>query len=351
MFSFLKKINFRVFFVFLSLFLLMPFAGLTDFEARYPEIDGRTPVYEPGEGLPEYVSYMAQLLIVVALIVAVLSLIKGGSLIITARDNPIKVKEGKERVTASLFGLIIVLSSVVFLSNINPQLVELSVWEVAEVDDPFPHGIYLSTESTIPEDIDESMDSIYRIRNSRRDLEGLPVKAIRIANHLDRYGEVMGYHYAILLHEERAFRGRCKLLYHDGKEPKDFHSIPEGVSSITVIPVDMEPLEEGRVTAYLRPDFNENYPFEDLDIKTEIFRPLSIDEVWSIDIDGNYAVGLSEDMGWGEEGTQCGIFLDSRPYPDLKEHHMNKCNPRDVIPYYMAYDSCASYYIVLPLFR
>jgi len=345
--------TFLLLFLIVLLFFSSTTLGLTDspgLEVRYPEIDGVRPLYAEGEGLPDYISYMVQFLIVLAIIITVFSLVRGGISIVIARDDPVKMKEGKDRVASALFGLIIVLFSVVFLSSLDPSLTKLEELEVTEVEEGEPPGIYLSEGDSIPGDIDEAEEDIYRIRQSKRNLEDTVVRSIRIINQLDERGDLLGYYYAVLFHEEPAFRGRCEFVFNDSTTSKDF-SVPPGTSSITVIPVNNAPLEEGEVTAYLRPDFNENYAYEGLDTHKRTFNELSIDEVWSLDIDGNYGVILSSGESWNTTEDGCGVFLDSKPLPDLKEHHMNKCNPREMMPIYAAYDSCATHYIVLPLFN
>jgi len=319
-------------------------------EVDYPQLGEVRPVYATGDGLPEYISYMIQFFIALSLLITVLSLIRGGLSWVMAKGDPGKIKEGKERLTGSVFGIIIILSSFLFLSSINPALVELESLEVVKVEESFPPGIYLSPYDYIPENIEEMSGDVYRTSHPIRNLEDREVKSIRIANQLDGEGEILGYYYAVVVHGLSAFRGRCEIFINDSSSPKDF-SVPENISSVSVIRVNNEPLEIGGVTAHLRPDFNERYPSENLTVYTDGFSPLSINEVWSIDIDGLYGVILASGNSWETTRDGCGVFLDSKPLSDLKEHHMNKCNPRKEMPFFAAYDSCASHYMVLPLFR
>ncbi len=320
-------------------------------EVDYPQIGDIRPIYAEGEGLPDYIVYMVGLLIVLAVLVAIISLIKGGISWLTARGDPAKIKEGKERIGGAVFGLIIILSSSLFLSSINPTLIELEELEVVETEeDPFPPGIYLSPDEYIPEDIEEMGGDTYRVSQPVRNFEDTIVRSIRISNQLDQEGNVLGYYYAAVVHEQSAFRGRCAVFINNTSLPKDF-SIPGDISSLSVIRVSAEPLGIGRIRAYMRPDFNENYPSESLQLHTEKLLPLSIREVWSIDIEGNYAVILASGDSWETTEDGCGVLLDSKPMSDLKEHHMNKCNPRKMMPFFAAYESCATHYMVLPLFR
>ncbi len=319
-------------------------------EVDYPQIGDIKLVSSEGEGLSEYVVYMVYFLIVLAIAITIFSLVRGGVSWLTARGDPMKIKEGKDRITGSIFGLIIILSSFTFLSSIDPTLVELEELEVVEVEESFIPGVYLSPDQTIPKDMEDIPSDVRRISAPVRNLEDFTFSAIRIANQLDGRGEILGYYYAVVLHEFRGFRGRCVVLKNDSIEPQDF-IVPEGVSSISVIRVNNDPLEVGGMRAYARPDFNESYPSQSLNLHTENFEPLSIKETWSVDIAGSYALILASGDSWETTGDGCGVFLDSKPIPDLKEHHMNKCNPRKAMPFFSAYESCSTHYMVLPLFK
>ncbi len=318
-------------------------------EVEYPQIGDVRPTYSEGEGLSEYIVYMVYFLIALSVVITLFSLVRGGVSWLTARGDPMKIKEGKDRITGSIFGLIIILSSFVFLSSINPALIELEDLEVVEVEESFLPGIYLSLNQSIPEDI-EDMPDVRRISASIRNLEDFNVRSIRIANQLDGRGRILGYYYAVVLHELRGFRGRCAVFKNDDPKPKDF-IVPEGVSSISVIRVNDKPLEIGGMRAYARPDFNELYPSQSLNLHTESFKHLSIKETWSVDIAGSYALILASGNSWETTGDGCGVFLDSKPLPDLKEHHMNKCNPRKAMPFFSSYESCSTHYMALPLFK
>ncbi len=352
----MKKIFFLILLLFIAFFPLKgPFFAIEGAQRRlevdYPQIGEIRPIYVEGEGLPEYIIYMVGFLIVLAVLVTIFSLIRGGISWLTARGDPVKIKEGKDRVSGSIFGLIIILSSFLFLSSINPILTEMKELEVVETEeDPFPPGIHLSSSANIPENIEDMDEDTYRITQSIRNLEDKEVRAIRIANQLDREGNILGYYYVIVVHELSAFRGRCAVFVNDTSSPKDF-SVPGDISSVSVIQISKDPLDTGNVRAYMRPDFNENYPSQSLDLHTKNFRALSIPEVWSIDVDGLYGIILASGDSWETTGDGCGVFLDSKPLPDLKEHHMNKCNPRKMMPFFAAYESCATHYMVLPLFR
>ncbi len=350
-----NKMKKQILLIIIFLFFTVGFLSAQDseryFEVDYPQIQEIRPVYTEGGGFPEYVRYMVYFLIVFSATVTVFSLVRGGMSWMTAQGDPAKIKDGRERIGGAIFGLIIILSSSLFLRSLNPQLIKIVRLEVVKVEQPSsPPGIYLSQLDYIPEDKEELEKDVFRISRSNRNLEEFNVRSIRISNHLDNRGELAGYYYAVILHELPSFRGRCALYINATVKPKDFQ-VEEGVKSISIIQVRPTPLVEGRVTAYIRPDLNENYPSQPLNTSSMSFTPLSIRGVWSVDIEGKYGVVLSSGNSWETTGDGCGVFLDSKPIPDLKEHHMNKCNPIHVVPFFAAYESCSTHYVVFPLFR
>jgi hypothetical protein len=322
-------------------------------EVKYPEIAGTIPLYIEKSTLPDYIIYLVQFLIVLSIAITVICIFGAGFSWLTANNDPNKIKEGKERFASALFGLIIVFFSFLFLTSINPTMVELDDLKVSEIEEPFPPGVYLSTEEVFPQNyVEGETESTHRITTSSRDMEelGEGIKTIRIANHLDENNNVLGYYYAVVLHESPAFRGRCAFFINDTNIPLDF-AFSEKFSSITIVQVNAFSNNKGKVVAYEKPSFNTEYPFQELNLSTREFSPLSINGVWSIDIEGNYGVILSSGSDWNSSSNGCGIFFDTRPIYDLKGHSMNQCNTKKAAPFYAAYESCATHYIALPLFR
>ncbi len=346
-----KNISFFLITLILFFSLISTTQAQRQLEVDYPRVGDIELLYVEGEGLSEYIIYMVYLLIFVSLLITVISLTRGGLSWLSAKGDPLKIKEGKERITGSIFGIVIILSSITFLSSINPSLIKLEELDVVEIqEEDTPPGIYLSPLSYVPEDINENGEIIHRTTSSIRNLEDINVGSVRISNQLDSRGNILGYYYAIVVHELPAFRGKCSVFVNNDKYPKDF-TLPGEISSISVIRVNASPLDIGGVTAYMRPDFNERYPSQPLITQTYNLLPLSINGIWSLDIDGNYGVILASGDNWDTTSNGCGIFLDSKPIPDLKEHHMNKCNERREVPFFAAYESCSTHYAVLPLFR
>ena len=356
--------------IFISILILLvtPFIieGSPLLELYYPEIREIQPTHADAETFPLYINYLVYLLVAVAAMITVISLIRGGISWLTAQGDPAKIKEGRDRITSSVFGLIIILSSFVFLDSINPDLKRIHELEVVEIEEPdFAPGIYLSSETTIPEEREDMGEEVRRIRGPIRDLDDFELRSLRIVNAVSQDGGLLEYgrgegeipltfYYAIVLHKDPGYRGNCALLLNDGPEPKDFTDLPEGVSSITVMQVNKNPVDPGRVVAYQKPDFNESYPFQSLSAATQELTSLIPQlrvNTWSFDVVGKYGVILASGHSWETTNNGCGVFLDSKPMPDLKQHHMNKCEPNYDPPHFGSYKSCSTHYAVFPLFR
>lgn len=355
-------------------------------EVSYPELDGYTPDSTEGS-FPLYVRYIAQFLIFLGVLLAVFSLVRGGFLWITSAGDPIKLKDSKEKISAAILGLIIVLGASLFLSSINPALTDFGEEEelrdkVREsiVQEVYPPGIYLSkidisgkSTDDLEKMVHDEDSSVVRVMNSIRNLQGRgdDIKTIRVVNQTNRQGELIGFYYTLVLHEESGFRGKCHVIVSNERE-NDFDVSNIGsFSSITLIQVSEDPPTHngdmvGGVNLYAHPDFRGEKDELEIATLTNNFdlQPLNntSQSVWSIEVirrhpdqrglaeEGRFAIILSSGDTW-DNSERCSVFLDSRAIPDLKMHHMNKCDEQTHMPIFSAYRSCSTHYMVLPLYR
>ena len=72
-------------------------------------------------------------IIYVSGIIAIVFLIKGGFLYLTSTGKPEQVEKAKKQILAVFWGGIIILSSYIILSTINPRLVEFESFELEEI--------------------------------------------------------------------------------------------------------------------------------------------------------------------------------------------------------------------------
>jgi len=388
--------------IILSIFLIFLFAlsvgiatgtedssGSLGIEGEYPQIDGVT--VDEETQLPEYIEYIVRVLIFTSIAVTLFTLVRGGLLWVSSGGDPAKIKDSKEQ----------------FLSA--PDLVEIDHKEDLEergediIDGDIFFGIYLSKDENISqyendtdglreylredtkEDIFEGAvegKRVYRKESSIWDLDDLrnQINSIVIVNPVNEEGELIGYYYGVILHSEVGRRGKCEFLINKETKPKiinagDFSASGE-FSSMTVVQISTEekPRRRGdHLTLYERPYFDSEYDSqkvmekregdseENIDFGFNVgeFYPINIDGVWSIDRSGNFGLILSsranwDDGGWDYNINDCAVFLETRVQPDLKNHHINKCNRREPKPFIVDYDSCvksSGFYSLFPIFE
>lgn len=118
----------KIFKIFLLIFFLTFLLGSFSFAQRPLEIE-----YPPMGGvpittktmLPEYIKYFFNFSIALAGFIAFVALVLGGFRFITSAGDPTKLSDARNQVLAGFLGLIILLSSVLILTTINPQLIIL----------------------------------------------------------------------------------------------------------------------------------------------------------------------------------------------------------------------------------
>lgn len=114
----------------LLLFSLVGF-GLSQGETeiiypRLPTSTGVTPPTTTKTLLPDYIKYLFTFSISIAGLIAFGSLVYGGVLYVMSTGDPSSLNAAKERISSAGLGLVILLSSYLILTTINPQLVVLT---------------------------------------------------------------------------------------------------------------------------------------------------------------------------------------------------------------------------------
>lgn len=119
-----KLTEFIVILCLFLLFLSFSFALAQErkLEVEYPEIEGIKPE-TVATGLPEYVRYLFNFGIIIAGLVLFGALIYGGVRYLISTNNPPALIDARERILAAFLGIIILLSSYIILTTINPQLI------------------------------------------------------------------------------------------------------------------------------------------------------------------------------------------------------------------------------------
>lgn len=112
-------------------------------EIIYPIIPGEIIPKTVNTGLPQYVSYLFKVSVVVIGIIILGALIYSGILYLTSFGNPEKFREAKDRIFSAFLGALILLSAYLIFNTINPQLTILDV-PCPETSEPVAvPGIYL----------------------------------------------------------------------------------------------------------------------------------------------------------------------------------------------------------------
>jgi len=121
MFKNFKKNSLFLFSAFIFTFFLFSFCFSQKLEVNYPEI-GEIKPETVKIGLPQYVKYIFNLAIMAAGLIAFAALIWAGILYLTSTGNPDKLKTARDQIFSSVVSIIILFSSYLVLSAINPEL-------------------------------------------------------------------------------------------------------------------------------------------------------------------------------------------------------------------------------------
>ncbi|MBZ9571879.1 hypothetical protein KJA15_00870, partial [Patescibacteria group bacterium] len=117
-------------------------------EIDYPEIPG-APEITRETILPDYIVYIFNFALMIIGLVAFGALIWGGVRYLTSIGNPAAMADAKDQIFAGLLGLIILLSSYLILTTINPELIFLGLGE-EKIKIREPGERKISTTITLP---------------------------------------------------------------------------------------------------------------------------------------------------------------------------------------------------------
>jgi hypothetical protein len=128
----------KLFLILVSFLLLLfiCFSYAFALEIKYPSMGGQGLSEKPS--FPEYVKYIFNFSIIIAGVIAFGVLVFSGIKILTSPDQPETIKDARTKITGAFLGIVILLSSYLLLTTINPQLSMLSL----EPTKP-THGVYL----------------------------------------------------------------------------------------------------------------------------------------------------------------------------------------------------------------
>ncbi|MFC1629962.1 hypothetical protein ACFL06_00305 [Patescibacteria group bacterium] len=122
-----KKIFILCLFVF---FLTGSFALAQHTDLEYPDITGSKPPSSVKTFLPEYIKYVFNISLVIAGLVAFMSMIFGGFRYLSSAGSPTTMSDARSQIGAGVLGLFLLLISYLLLTSINPQLVILKTGDI-----------------------------------------------------------------------------------------------------------------------------------------------------------------------------------------------------------------------------
>jgi len=307
----MKKLSlFFLISIFLFGTLAFVLAEERELEVQYPTVPGAiTPTTVEGTQLPDYVKYIFNFAIIIAGAVAFGVITWGGIRWLTSAGDPSKLKDAKDQIFAAFLGLIILLSSYLILTTINPQLVIFEVEELEEATAPSTPGVWLcktavnfeSQEAEEQKKISEECLLLSTKMNLPPDFNN---KVTHVYLTSDQYG--------VILQEDENFKDDCQVFLASGEV--------DIAKPSSATPFIKNSSPQGEIFLYEKEDFNEREeglmqgPYG-----VGRYDP-EMDPVKSIKIDGNgpYVVAL------GKENFEGGCEVFAESHRSLIEYEIGK---------------------------
>ncbi|MFC1789439.1 hypothetical protein ACFLYY_00505 [Patescibacteria group bacterium] len=255
----MKKIFLLPLVIFLIFGTVSFISAQRDLEVDYPDMPGGiTPTTVEGTKLPDYVKYIFNFAIGISGLLAVGVIVFGGARYTASAGNPTTTSDAKEQIIAGIAGLIILLSSWLILTTINPQLVIFEEPELLDISITGAPGVWLC---------EESLGNFYTLLIStstedRNELNKSCYKADIVSNSPDQFNDKAHYYYLVsgegvgdygaILFEDANLRGKCQIVTAQ-QDPEG--SIDFNLSSIVPFKIIESPRGDG-VVLYRNPDFN-----------------------------------------------------------------------------------------------
>jgi len=120
--KFIKNKKILLLLILLGIFTI--FSQVLALELTWPAPPGGTALSDTTT-LPEMVEYFYRWGIAIGGLAAFIALVWAGFLYLTSAGDPAKIKDAKDRITAAISGLVLLLASFLILNTINPELTTL----------------------------------------------------------------------------------------------------------------------------------------------------------------------------------------------------------------------------------
>jgi hypothetical protein len=309
-----------------------------ELEINYPEINSIKPEKSTFP-INKYVEYIFNFVLWGVGFLVLLIVVSGGVQYLGSVENPKGQKEAKDRITSALVGLLLLVSSVVVLNQINADLIKMplsetekplvvgpGIWLCSETVanfEPFMKG-ELSLERKEREDkMQEIKGKCYKLLSREPEPKGFEIKQLYIINFEDASptGE-SPFRYAVVFHQENTHlgnRGKC-ITTDKSKNVENFD--PE---SMTPLMLRDEAEGEG-VTLYNHRECNKNIDEDDGPISKTYLGSGSgysnVNTIYNPDMNPCYSLGIDKPTNWiaiaykekptntggFSEGIECEVF-------------------------------------------
>ncbi len=294
-------------------------------ELDYPTIPGVTIVPKNVEetSLPEYIDYIFNLALWVVGLIAFGALVYGGFRYITSMGNPASMGDAKSQIFAGILGLIILVSSYLVLTTINPQLVVFDVEEIQNVSTVGP-GVWLCNASI--DNIESFMENPNNFESEERErLTQLvqnhcfrpSTKTLipdRIKNGLEK-AYVVGDYGAVLHEGPEPFKGECQVVAQS-------QSVGTA-NSVTPFLINETAFAGNGVTLYENRDFNLDEPGKEANYTSDASSGMEPCQSIKINEENQWVAVAFKDRGFQGE---CEVF--DRSDRDLNDDYVGRfCIP------------------------
>jgi hypothetical protein len=213
--------------IFILFLIFFGFFAFAQFQLEYPDLPG-APAPRPGLGISDFLRYLYQGSLIIGTILALGFLIFGAFLYLISLGNPFLKNLAKSRIFSALLGLLILFSSYVILSNIDPQLV---IWDIRV----FPIDIPLTEPIRVPTVEPEPPCQEIPIQKTFKEIHEKEKEAIRLSNKIEplleeifeKANEVKEKSKECSCHQFESIcliigSARCPSVCEPGKEPCPF---------------------------------------------------------------------------------------------------------------------------------
>jgi len=302
-----------------------------ELEINYPEINSIKPEKSTFP-INKYVEYIFNFVLWGVGFLVLLIVVSSGVQYLGSMENPKGKKEAKDRITSALVGLLLLISSVVVLNQINADLIKMplsetekplvvgpGIWLCSEAVanfEPFMKGELSLEKKERETKIQEIRKKCYKLLSKGPEPKDFEIKQLYVINFEDASptGE-SPFRYAVVFHEENTNfgnRGKC-ILTDKSKNVEDFN--PE---SMTPLMLRDEAEGEG-VTLYDHRECNKNIDENDNPISKTYLGSGSgysnVNTIYNPDMNPCYSLGIDKPAEWiaityKGKPTSTGSFLE-----------------------------------------